>query len=99
MKKRNLGLHSAVCEDVLLMDSFEEDINKVRFIGTVQNFIFSSFPHLSLKQCIKLKIILRYSWCNTDKGNRRLGDRLLPTPLGLPQIAHRPAKDRTGPPQ
>ena len=42
------------------MDSLEEDINKVRLIGAVQNFIFSSFPHLSLKNCIKMKISLEY---------------------------------------
>jgi hypothetical protein len=49
------------------MDSFEEEINKVRLIGNVQNFIFSSFPHLSLKQRIKMKIILEHSCYKTDK--------------------------------
>jgi hypothetical protein len=29
-----------MCAEVLLMDPFEEDINKLCLIGTVQNFIF-----------------------------------------------------------
>jgi len=48
------------------MGSFEED-NKLRLIGTVENFIFLSFSLLSFKNCVKMKISLDYSWYKSDK--------------------------------
>jgi hypothetical protein len=45
VKKRNWCLHSVAYEEVLLMNGFKEDVNKLRLTGTVQNFISSGFAH------------------------------------------------------